>query len=178
MCSKGWVGGLPFDPPAQPTPARQGKPGRRERALHALAQMGLNPTENVEFYTPRAGEERLCGGRAHAGGPVGSGTDTPPSPVAGGAPASWTRRGPPQHLPAQNAPRSWLFVPLLLDAAGQLQVAASAAWRSHAVLGAHWGSCASHARRAPCRAGPGPRSRITAPGSGCEARAMVAPRSV
>ena len=124
-------------------------PGRRQRALHALAQMGLNPTENVEFYTYRAGEERPCGGRAHAGRPVGSGTDTPPSSVEGVAPASWTRRGPPQHLPAQNAPRSWLFVPLLLDTAGQLHVAASAAWRSHAVLGAHWGSWLAQLRGAP-----------------------------
>ena len=70
-------------------------------------------------------------------------------PVEGVAPASWTRRGPPQHLPTQNAPRSWLCVPLLLDAAGQLQVAASAAWRGRAVLGAHWGSWLAQLRGAP-----------------------------
>ena len=67
----------------------------------------------------------------------------------------------PQHLPAQNAPRSWLFVPLLLDAAGQLQVAASAMLCSARIGGAGSRSCAARPlsrwtiwMRGPCNGGP------------------------
>ena len=108
-------------PPQEASNPGPAAPGRRKRAFHALAQMVLNPTENVEFYTARSWQSR----RRAARGPWGGAT------------------------------------------------------LRHAVLGAQWGSWLAQLRgRASCRAGPGPRSCCTAPGSGCEARAMVAPRSV
>ncbi|CAK9004209.1 unnamed protein product [Durusdinium trenchii] len=55
----------------------------------------------------------------------------------GCVPHSWD--GPPDPLPLQTAPRSWVYVPLLHDAAGASSDAAQAAWRAHAAFGPVWG---------------------------------------
>ena len=122
--------------------------------------MGLNPTEYVEFYTPRAGEERQCGGRAHAGRPVDSGMDTPPSGAGSRSCAArplsrWTRPAQPYHCT-----RLWMRGPCnggptkRLKACGATCLAASRyLWRAVRPRMATCGSAGAAVRRSQPRCG-------------------------
>ena len=115
---------------------------QRQRTLNALTQMGLIAQREETFHSPR--EDVL-------------GDLTPPTRPAG---ANWQAQGPPDELeiPPPEAARSWLYVPLLLHAAGELHAPAASAWAQHPTFAAVWPRWVAHLRRAAAL----PHSRLRA----------------
>ncbi|OLP81689.1 hypothetical protein AK812_SmicGene37745, partial [Symbiodinium microadriaticum] len=156
---------------------------RRERALHALAQMQLLPP----LSSPREGEEHGTGSETDAAitlsdtlsattpfaSPRGevqaelSGAmaptapdeatpgftpprspDLPPrEPETSAEPLPWQDARPPSSMPGER--NSWLFVPLLQAAAGNLTARATHAWRSCPQIGTRFNELVSLLRDAP-----------------------------
>ena len=150
---------------------------RRERALHALAQMQLLPP----LSSPREGEEHGTGSETDAAitlsdtlsattpfaSPRGevqaelSGAmaptapneatpgftpprspDLPPrEPETSAEPLPWQDARPPSSMPGER--NSWLFVPLLQEAAGNLTARATHAWRSCPQIGTRFNELVS-----------------------------------
>ena len=136
-------------PPAHPYLGRRigeaSNPGptnqaQRQRTLHALTQMGIVPQREDTFHSPR--EDAI-------------GESTPP--MVG---PNWQAQGPPEEpdLPPPQAARSWLYVPLLLHAAGELHATAVSAWAQHPSFAAVWPQWVAHLRRAVAL----PHSRLRA----------------
>ena len=136
---------------------------RRQRALHALAQMGLTSeipvvqelepppspgaseadtlTDTLSATTPFA-SPRAPGEVAPTAPDVATPGFTPTA-----APAHWHGVGPPTAAPGVRL--SWLYVPLLHAAAGNLAPEADAAWRSAPGTGATWAAIVATLRDGP-----------------------------
>ena len=140
---------------------------RRQRTMHALAQMCLVPagaalggedalSDATPFASPRASpavsphaapEADVDGAAAPT--PAGDVTPdflpaAPPMqhddvPATVGMPSSpaWQAAGPPRRAPPGER-QSWLYAPLLHEAAGFLTADASEAWRRHEQAGPRW----------------------------------------
>ena len=134
-----------------------------QRALHALAQMGLTSeipvvreleppsspgaseadtlTDTLSATTPFA-SPRAPGEVAPTAPDVATPRFTPTA-----APAHWHGVGPPTAAPGVRL--SWLYVPLLHAAAGNLAPEADAAWRSAPGTGATWAAIVATLRDGP-----------------------------
>lgn len=129
--------GLRIGEASNPGPTNQ---AQRQRTLHALTQMGIIPQREDTFHSPR--EDAI-------------GESTPPMEGP-----NWQAQGPPEEpdLPPPQAARSWLYVPLLLHAAGELHATAVSAWAQHPSFAAVWPQWVAHLRRAAAL----PHSRLRA----------------
>ncbi|CAJ1341120.1 unnamed protein product, partial [Effrenium voratum] len=149
-------------PAKPPGPA---SPGRRARALRALAQMVLQTGGPDERPAPRAragdgirvssdaesvdeGEGWVTAPAESEGERLGArGAELVPEAPSPSR-AVWTRRGPPDPLPPADAPRSWLYVPLPASWMGSRPRRGAVIPNSARSGGIGWLSCAG-SRRAP-----------------------------
>ena len=152
---------------------------RRERALHALAQMQLLPPHTsplqredngagsetdaagtlsdtlsaaTPFASPRGAElsgamAPMAPGEATPGFSPPRSQDTPPQQETNAEPLPWQDARPPSSVPGER--NSWLFVPLLHAAAGNLTERANQAWRDCPAIGPRFGELVALLRDSP-----------------------------
>ena len=171
---------LPGEPAESPKPpflgqrigeaANPGPPddaaSRRDRTLHALAQMGLccpaapaasdaqtlsdTLSAHTPFATPREDPDHTTPGYSPASdGSLPLQSDVRAAESATRSRCVWHSRGPPEQ-PEARYRNSWLYVTLLHAAAGTLSGEAASAWNRHPHCGERW----SRLVRALASAGP------------------------
>ncbi|CAK0830299.1 unnamed protein product, partial [Prorocentrum cordatum] len=81
---------------------------------------------------------------------TGAGGGSPDPPAADGPRTQFSGWSPPRHAAETSRYlNSWMYVPLLLDAAGQLDAQEAAAWRQHPAAAHWWENAAAFLRERP-----------------------------